>query len=390
MIVLQSWEFDGEKRYGHRAGEIASEIASGRGFSWAGDSNYVPDDSIKKTSWEAPVYPFIIAAVFKVFGIYSNTSAVILILFQIILSALCCLLIYLVGKHIFNEWTGLAGSLIFALYPAGIHFSIQKIQTTYLIVVLLLLFILQTYELLKTPTIKECILTGVTVGIAVLTDPTLIGFFLFILIWLLFKGQVGFQSRMIRVAVILMAVAIINLPWQIRNYSEFGEFFLIKSNFSRELFMGNFGNQASIVAERKHMTQLNEGQRNRLYTKKAIDSISNNPGLLVNKVIKRFIAYWTASTKKDIHKGAKIGTRDRIVGLSYLVVLIFGMAGVMLALIKHRKIQVLLLAVALLPIPYYLTWFARFRYRFPIETLMIVFASYTLYCLWDYFNSRTS
>ena len=82
MIILQSWEFNGE-RYGHRAGEIGYALASGQGFSWPEDSTYVPENAIKKTSWEAPVYPLIFAAVFKVFGIYSHTSAVILILFQI-------------------------------------------------------------------------------------------------------------------------------------------------------------------------------------------------------------------------------------------------------------------------------------------------------------------
>ena len=82
MIILQSWEFDGQRRYGHRAGEIGSALASGQGFSWPEDSTYVLDDTIKRTSWEAPVYPIIFAVTFKLFGIYSKFSALVLIFFK--------------------------------------------------------------------------------------------------------------------------------------------------------------------------------------------------------------------------------------------------------------------------------------------------------------------
>jgi len=57
------------------------------------------------------------------------------------LSAVCCYLIFSLGKHIVNEWNGLIGAFIFALYPAAIHLSVKKIQYTILIVVLLLLFV---------------------------------------------------------------------------------------------------------------------------------------------------------------------------------------------------------------------------------------------------------
>lgn len=389
MIMLRTWEFDGKEKYGHRAGEIGSAIASGQGFSWSEDSNYVPENAIRKTSWEAPVYPLIFAATFKIFGIYSKSSALVLFFFQILLSALCCFLIFLIGKRVFNEWAGLIGATIFAIYPAGIHYGIQKIQTTYLIVVLLLLFILQIHELLKTPTIKQSILTGVTFGISILTDPTLIAFFPLALVCLLIKGCGELKVRVINVVFVLLAMYVTNLPWQIRNYAVFGEFFFIKSNFTRELFMGNYRDRTARLEERKLMTTLDEGKRSKLYLNKAINAILSNPKRLINKTKKRFVWYWTAAARKHKYGNTATNITEKVTALSYYFVLIFFVIGIYLSVRKRKKIQLLLLAIILLPIPYYLTWFTRFRYRFPVEVIMIIIASFTVYSLWEFLYKKT-
>ena len=389
MIVLQSWEFDGSGSYGHRAGEIGSALASGQGFSWPEKSSYVADDAIRKTAWEAPVYPLIFAAAFKLFGIYSRSSALVLIVFQIVLSAICCLLLFSLGKRLYNEWVGLIGSVIYALYPAGIHFGIQKVQTTCLIVVLLLLFILQVYELANTPTIVKCVLSGTTLGVAVLTDPTLIVFFTSALVWLFFRGQGGCRSRMTNAILILLVAAATNVPWQVRNYYAFGEFFLVKSNFTRELFMGNYGSGTSASEEREYMASMEEGRRNRVYQRKVLRSILSDPGRMARKTVERFVLYWTSFERRTGHKAGSSSLSAKIVGLSYFSVLVFGVAGIFLSLWQRQKVQLLLLGVMLLPIPYYLTWFTRLRYRFPVETIMIVFASYAVYSVWGLFERDT-
>lgn len=396
MIATQSWEFEGKGRYGHRAGEIGSAIASGQGYSWPENSSYVPDDAIKRTSWEAPVYPLLFAAVFKMFGIYSNTAAIVLILFQIFLAAIACILVSIIGRRIFNPWIGLLAALIFALYPPGLHYSIQKIQTTYLIAVLLLFFIIQLINAAEAPSVKKIVLTGFTFGIAILTDPTLIAFFPFAIAWLYIKGKNTRKNRIIHITIILLAACVTISPWQIRNYSVFGEFILIKSNFSRELFMGNYGgdysNDSSKAEEENYMATLNEGQRSRLYSKKALSYIMRDPGRLVYLTLTRFIHYWTATTSKSMHLAETSDIKEQLVGFSYLIMLLFGIAGLVLTRLRGKEVQLLILAIVSLPTPYYLTWFARFRYRFPVESIMIIFASYSafqlLQLLWRYKASK--
>ncbi len=61
------WEF------GFETGRIARSIASGEGFGNPLFGNTGP------TAWMAPVYPYLLAAVFKLFGIYSKTSALVIL-----------------------------------------------------------------------------------------------------------------------------------------------------------------------------------------------------------------------------------------------------------------------------------------------------------------------
>src|SRR5436305_14720075 len=55
--------------FGWEMGRIGRSIALGQGFS------NPFNETTGLTAWEPPLYPYLIAAVFKVFGIYSHASA---------------------------------------------------------------------------------------------------------------------------------------------------------------------------------------------------------------------------------------------------------------------------------------------------------------------------
>ena len=59
--------------FGWEMGSIAASLASGHGFS---DQYGVPTGP---TAWEPPFYPYLIAGVFHIFGIYSRASAFVLL-----------------------------------------------------------------------------------------------------------------------------------------------------------------------------------------------------------------------------------------------------------------------------------------------------------------------
>lgn len=380
MLILQTWEADGNKRFGFRDGEIASALASGLGFSWPDNSAYNPGKPPEPTAWQAPVYPLIIAATFKAFGIYSTASKVVLIIIQIIISALSCVLLFLIGRRVFDKWVGLLATLILALYPSALHLTIQKICSSNLFVLVLLLLIFQFFKLAEVPTLKKSILAGVTFGIAVLTDPIIGAFFPFAIGWLFLRAPAERRTRIISVAFVLLALCATISPWQIRNHLVFGRFFFIKSNFSREFFLANYGTPTSFIEEGQYWGTLDEGQRSSLYEKKAVDSMLNNPGQLARRSYRRFVRYWTATPREGESRRMKtVGMKERVAGMAYLTVFILGTAGLCLTLLRGRHVQLLVMAILSLPIPFYLTWLTRFRYRFPIEPILMVFAGYAIY-----------
>ena len=128
MTALQSWNLG--PRYGYRDGEIGAAIAAGDGFSWPRESHYHDTNGEPElTAWQAPVYPYVIAAAFHLLGTYSRSSAIALYVFQIVLSALTCIFIFQLGRKLFNENTGLLAGLMFAFYPSAVHFAVRPTPT---------------------------------------------------------------------------------------------------------------------------------------------------------------------------------------------------------------------------------------------------------------------
>src|SRR5882672_4190589 len=84
IIIGHTYKFratDNNFSFGWEMGRIGAALASGRGFS----DPFGPPTG--PTAWEPPLYPYLVAGVFKVFGIYSQGSAFVLLTINSICSA---------------------------------------------------------------------------------------------------------------------------------------------------------------------------------------------------------------------------------------------------------------------------------------------------------------
>src|SRR5258706_6341522 len=68
--------------FGWETGRIARSIAEGNGFSSAIHGTTGP------TAWVAPLYPYLVAGVFRLFGVYTWSSAWVLLALNSLFSAL--------------------------------------------------------------------------------------------------------------------------------------------------------------------------------------------------------------------------------------------------------------------------------------------------------------
>src|ERR1700682_4549686 len=90
--------------FGWETGRVARSIASGQGFS----SPY--SEPTGPTALIPPVYTYLDAGVFKLFGIYTATSALALLTLNNIFSSLTCLPVYSIARRVFGvrnaAWAG--------------------------------------------------------------------------------------------------------------------------------------------------------------------------------------------------------------------------------------------------------------------------------------------
>src|SRR5512132_2682843 len=79
--------------FGYEIGRVARSIAEGRGYSSPLFNDTGP------TAWAAPIYPAILAAVFRVFGIFTTTSAIVMLSINSAFSALTCVPLYAAARR---------------------------------------------------------------------------------------------------------------------------------------------------------------------------------------------------------------------------------------------------------------------------------------------------
>src|SRR5437879_8579276 len=94
---------DGNFSFGFEMGRIGRAIATGQGFADPFEGHTGP------TAWEPPLYPYLIAGVFKLTGVYTRDSALILLSLNSFLSAITCSPIFLIARKCIEEkvavWT---------------------------------------------------------------------------------------------------------------------------------------------------------------------------------------------------------------------------------------------------------------------------------------------
>src|SRR5882672_10041419 len=84
-------------QFGWEMGRLARSIALGQGFSSPTDLPTGP------SAWAPPVYPYILAGVFRLFGIYSPLSAWVILTCNSLFSALTCLTLYRIADKIYGN-----------------------------------------------------------------------------------------------------------------------------------------------------------------------------------------------------------------------------------------------------------------------------------------------
>jgi len=221
--------------FGWETGRIARSLASGRGFAsplfgWTGP-----------TAWMGPVYPVLVAGVFKVFGIYSTVSAYVILSLNCLFAALTCFPVHFIACTAFGRKTGTVGSWAWALFPYSFHFAAGQVWNTTLSALLFVLAVAVTIALERKVDLRSWTIWGVVWAIAGLTEPALLAGLPVAGLWLCYcPRQRGTPWKFVwRPVLAALAFLVVVSPWLIRNERVFGRFIPFRSNFWLAFYQGN-------------------------------------------------------------------------------------------------------------------------------------------------------
>jgi 4-amino-4-deoxy-L-arabinose transferase-like glycosyltransferase len=356
--------------YGYEMGRIGRSIAQGYGF---GNIYY---GHTGPTSWEPPVYPFVVGCVFRVFGIYSQLSAVVLLAINSIFSALTCVFIYLTAKRCFGERAAIASAWVWTLYPLAIYWSATWIWETALSTFLLTALFWLTLTMGERQGTKPWIVFGLLWGLAALSNPSLISFLPASGLWALRQYVRSARPWLAGVVVASLFFFACLAPWQIRNYRTFGHFFFVRGDFGMILRMGN-GPEArgagliGLIPSRnpaEYARYVNMGEHAYAAAQglKAMRFIRENPGRFLILCLKRVFFYWSGNPRSSL---VQVSVLVNIFEMITSTLCFWGLARAFRQRIPGAWLFFWLML--LFPLIYYIT-FPNIRYREPIEPFMII------------------
>lgn len=351
--------------------EIASNLISGNG--------YVIKAGQSMNIYRPPVYLFLLAFLFKLFGIWYLP----VILFQILFDLITAGLIYYLGKSIFDQKTGLMASLGFVLYPFFSVYTV-RILTETLFTFLLALVILSLYKAYLLKTKASHFLSGITMGTGILCKTSLFYFPFFLFPVLVFYKKTGWTNYLF----LIFGTFLVILPWSYRNYTVTNHFLLLGTGGGYNLWLGNHQategrdndelNPEEELRLKKEINRITQGrgdpftiENDKKFFKTAIMEMQGDPGNTLILWAKKIFRFWF-----DIfNKKNKLLGWVLIPGQALLLLL--ALAGIYKS-ICHKKEIFLLLAVVIYFNLIHTITAATFRYSIPIMPYVILLAVFGL------------
>ena len=180
----------------------------------------------------SPVYPYLLAACFRLFPGSGVTAARI---FQVVLSSLTVLLLYRISLRAFDRKTAVVAAAVTAFYPPLIgfsHYLYAETVYTFLLVALAAALLAAGDR----PGMWRIFCVGLIGGVTALTRSVFLVQIPFLVAWFVLASRAGRKWSAGRVAVFLAGIFIVIAPWTARNISRYDAFLLIDSNAGNVLY----------------------------------------------------------------------------------------------------------------------------------------------------------
>jgi 4-amino-4-deoxy-L-arabinose transferase-like glycosyltransferase len=362
------------------SGNIAHSLAVGTGFSSPFRVETGP------TAWMPPVYPLLLAGVFRIFGVYTFHSFIAAASLNICFATLTCIPIFFAGKRIGGLTVAAGAAWLWAIFPNAILIPVQSMWDASLSALLVAAIFSATLALAGSSRVRDWCGYGLLWGCTLMTNATLIALLPLLLGWLAYRAWKRQRPWIGRAALSIGIVVLCCVPWTIRNYEIFHTFVPLRSVLGLQLWLGNNDNTHDIFRAELHpiydaderAKYVEMGEIAYMHEKQleAVQYMQTHPAREAHLIGRRIISLWSGGTPTPLTDFVNIPS------LWFRFVLLFNVIATLAALlgivILFRGRNVYTFPVAVFPIvfpwAYYLTLVLP-RYRLPIDPIVMLLAA---------------
>jgi len=337
----------------------------------------------ERVFYQAPLYPYFLAAVYSVFG-----DGVAMVRFiQAVIGAGSCVLLAAAGISLFGRWGAIAGALL-AIYPSAIFLDglLEKTAVVTFFTAALLCLIAGRIKFRE-------FLVGVVLGLLALSRENALLLAIPVLLWFVIA-----ERRPRAAAAFLVGCALVLLPVGLRNYAVGGEFHLTTSQFGPNFYIGNHAGanglydplvpgHGSVADERADATRIAEeaegrtlsaGEVSSYWTSRALEFIRAQPGAWLQQLARKLALTYNAVEIADTESQevyAEWSSLLRVLSLfNFGVLLCLAAFGICMTAPAWRQLW-FLHAIALVNTLGIVMFFVFARYRFPLVPVLALVAA---------------
>jgi 4-amino-4-deoxy-L-arabinose transferase-like glycosyltransferase len=370
------WEF------GYEMGRVARSIVTGLGFSnpyWAHTG---------PTALLTPVYPYLLAGVFALFGVYTKASALAFLAINTFFSAVTSVPIFLVARKTFDLRTAKLAAWVWAFFPYAINLSATTMWYHSFVALLLAIIFLLVLSLGSSDRLTAWAGFGVLLGFAALTNPVVVGISPFLFAWLWLRVARKRKRAWAAAGVGFLAMVVTILPWLVRNELVLHHPVVFKDGFWLEVCVGNVNNSlhwwdgeqhpSGNARESAQYEQLGELRYMDAKRHQAIAYIARHPWAYALRSLRHAVFMWTGfwSFSREYLRQEPFDP-ENLCFLSLLSLL--SMTGLYQMYRQGKRTTAMLYCLVLLsfPVPYYLSHLDP-GFRHPVDPLLVILACFAV------------
>jgi hypothetical protein len=361
------------------SGNIAVSLARGHGFGSPLRLDTGP------TAWMTPLYPVLLAAIMRIFGVYTFASWVAAVSMNICFSTLTCVPLYFTGKRIQSVGVAATAAWLWAIFPNAILLSYQSLWDTSLSALLGAVALWATLRIADTVSETDWTFYGLLWGIILMANAAVLSLLPPLLGWAAYRNR-KWKNAAMALAMIVLAC----IPWTLRNYVVFHSLVPLRSTLGLQLWAGNnpkakviwLGDQHPIndATERTEYIQMGEIAYMAEKRSNAVDYMLTHPAHEAQLIFGRFIMFWTAGTAHPIDDFLSTKSLWFRYVLLFNVLIVIASGAAIVMLVKTRSVYTIPLAAGplIFPFAYYLT-LALPRYKHPIDPTLLLLTAFVLW-----------